>query len=450
MSLDLSSKRLPADGLEAALRQWVRAGLCIFILTAVWLSTRPFMQAAPAEGGRQSSDVLNQLTFGGLAALSAGVFLLMDRRTLKPLLQPSYGLMLGWMIVAVVTSTAQDISMRAFQFTAVVMFLAAAALAFPKDEKQFAAILALVAGLVIIIDYLGVAALPGIAKHTDFDPFEPEHAGSWRGHFDHKNVAGAMMAVFTFIGFYLWRVGRRFTGLAIALLAFAFLYFTKSKTSLALTPAVMLLVLLVERIPIFALRFLMLMGVLMLMLTATLGSVLVPFVNDVVQAVAPGTNFTGRVDIWRYGFEKYVERPWLGFGLEGFWLTPTTLQGESKLELAWSVDKIVHGHNGYLDILLTLGAPGLLLVLIVFALKPMADYHRAANYAANRPLASLFLMIWFFILLGMCLESYFFRRADPVWFSLLLAVFGLRLLAGHTPPPGGAVPATARHPRSGG
>jgi hypothetical protein len=33
------------------------------------------------------------------------------------------------------------------------------------------------------------------------------------------------------------------------------------------------------------------------------------------------------------------------------------------------------------------------------------------------------------VALGMCLESYLFRRSDPVWFSLLVAVFGLRFLA---------------------
>ena len=40
------------------------------------------------------------------------------------------------------------------------------------------------------------------------------------------------------------------------------------------------------------------------------------------------------------------------------------------------------------------------------------------------------------------------ETADPVWFSLLLAVLGLRLLAGHAAPAAGAAPVSAQPPRS--
>ncbi|MGL4240100.1 MAG: O-antigen ligase family protein, partial [Beijerinckiaceae bacterium] len=57
------------------------------------------------------------------------------------------------------------------------------------------------------------------------------------------------------------------------------------------------------------------------------------------------------------------------------------------------------------------------------------DYHRAEGLAENREIAGMFLMIWLFVSLGQCLEVYYFRRADPVWFALLIAVFGLRFTA---------------------
>jgi O-antigen ligase len=139
--------------------------------------------------------------------------------------------------------------------------------------------------------------------------------------------------------------------------------------------------------------------------------------------------FTGRFDIWRYGFEKLAERPWTGYGFEGFWQTSTTLQGESGLELAWAVEKIIHGHNSYLDIALTTGIPGLVLVLYTFLLKPVIDYHNCQPSPGNRMIATMFLSILIFISLGMCLETYYFRRADPVWFTLLIAVLGLRFTA---------------------
>ncbi len=428
--MSLSAENAPgyASPAEETLRSGARVLLCCLILLAVWLTTKPFMTVQLNDGVPKGGDIVNQITFAGLAALAAGLLLMAERRALTPLLQPAYGLLAFWIVICVADSTVFDISLRAFQFAVVIIFLAAAALVLPKSEDQFGLILMLCVGAALGLAYAGVIALPGLAKHTDFDPFEPEHAGSWRGQYDHKNVAGAMMGLFMFAGVYLMRKGRQWAGLAILSGAFVFLYFTKSKTSLALAPAVILLVFMVEFLRPFGIRLLLTVGPVLLMLTATLGSVLFKPIDAIIQSVAPGTNFTGRIDIWKYGFEKLVERPWTGFGFEGFWLTPTTLNGETKQELAWSVDKIVHGHNSYLDAALTLGIPGLILVAYVFLLKPLMDYQRASAVRAQKPLAGLFLMMWLFIALGMCLESYLFRRADPVWFSLLVAVLGLRFL----------------------
>jgi O-antigen ligase len=414
---------------EDALRVALRFAIATLILAAIWITTKPFIGVTLTDGVPQGGDIVNQITFAGLAALAAGMMAMTCRDALRPLLQPSYIFLITWLVFAVASSTAFEISMRAFQFAIVILFLAAATLVLPKNERHFSTMLMLCAGSALTLSYLGVIALPDLAKHTDFDPFEPEHAGSWRGHFDHKNIAGAMMGVFMFAGFYLVRKGRGQAGYPILFGAFLFLAFTGSKTSLALAPAVIIFVLMAERVRFAAARLPLLLAPVLIMLTATLGSVLFKPVNAIVQWIAPETTFTGRVDIWKFGFEKFVERPLTGYGFEAFWLTPTTLRSESKQELAWSVDKIVHGHNSYLDAALTLGLPGLVLALYIFLLKPLIDYNRASTDPAERPLAGFFLMIWLFIALGMCVESYLFRRSDPVWFSLLMAVFGLRFLA---------------------
>ena len=44
-------------------------------------------------------------------------------------------------------------------------------------------------------------------------------------------------------------------------------------------------------------------------------------------------------------------------------------------------------------------------------------------------LASLFLRIWLFELYSTTFESFFFDRAFPGWFTILMAVFGLRYAA---------------------
>jgi O-antigen ligase len=334
-----------------------------------------------------------------------------------------------WMAATTLMSTQPDVSQRAFAFTLIVMFLAAALFALPRRFSDFQKLLLLCAALIIGLSYVGVVALPDLAKHTDFDPFEPEHAGSWKGHFDHKNIAGAMMAVIAVIGIYSIRIGRWRIGVTLLVAGLAFLYFTNSKTSLGLFPLVVVCCLVAEKTGSLVVRLILCFGPVIAMIVVTLGGVLVPPIAEINKAVMRDPTFTGRFDIWRYGFEMLAYRPLAGYGFEGFWQTSTTLQGESRLELSWAVEKIIHGHNGYLDVALTQGLVGLAIVIVVFLIKPVIDYHKAERSTENRLLATMFLMIWMFISLGQCLEVYYFRRADPVWFALLFACLGLRFTA---------------------
>ena len=400
------------------------------ILMIVWISTRPFY-VAPDDGSVPAADIVNQLTFTGLAAAGFLGLLMADKRALTPIVQPSYLLLAAWLVCSAALSTQTGISLRAFAFTLIVIFLAACLFVLPERFKQFQTLLPLAALVTMAFSYFGLIALPHLAMHTDFDPFEPEHAGSWKGHYDHKNIAGAAMAVFAIIGVYALRQGKQAVGLLLVLGAVVFVYFTKSKTSLVLLPLAILIGWCVERIPFLLIRAILCLGPIALLILLTLGAVLVPEVEAVNKAIMRDPTFTGRFDIWRYGFEMLAERPWFGYGFEAFWQTPTTLQGESRLELAWAVEKIIHGHNSYLDIALTLGVPGLVLVGYVFLIKPLLDYHACRPSRENQMLATMFLTIWLFVSLGMCLETYYFRRADPVWFSLLVAVFGLRFTAAY-------------------
>jgi O-antigen ligase len=419
-----------APGNEQRARDAFRSAVFVAILLAVWVSTRPFW-TAPSDGTIPAADLLNQLTFSGLAvAAMIGVWFA-DHRALRPLLQPSYAVLFLWLAASVFLSTQGAISFRAFAFTGIVIVLAASLFVLPLRFAQFQNLLLGCALAIMGLAYFGVIALPDLGKHTDFDPFEPEHAGSWKGHYDHKNIAGAAMASFAIMGLYALRIGRRWTGIVLLAGGVIFLYFTKSKTALALLPFAMLLGYLAERIPSFAVRLLLCLGPVLLLLVLTLGGALVPEIAAFNKLVMKDPTFTGRFDIWRYGFEKLAERPWTGYGFEGFWQTSTTLQGESRLELAWAVEKIIHGHNSYLDIALTTGIPGLVLVLYTFLLKPVVDYHNCQPGEDNRKIATMFLTILIFISLGMCLETYYFRRADPVWFTLLIAVIGLRFTAAY-------------------
>jgi O-antigen ligase len=413
---------------ERQVQSLFRHGVFVLILLAVWISTRPFY-VPDDSGAPPAGDIINQLTFSGLAGMAFLGLCLADRRAMVPMLQPSYLVLFLWLVFAVYQSTFFGISFRAFAFTMIVIFLAAALFALPERFRQFQNLFLLATLITMLMAYFGVIALPSLGKHTDFDPFEPEHAGSWKGHYDHKNIAGGAMATFAITGIYALRIGRKALGWVLLVGGVVFLYYTKSKTALVLLPAAILIGYVAERSQSLPIRLLVCIGPVAALLALTLGGALVPEIAAFNKAALKDPTFTGRFDIWRYGFEMLAAKPWTGYGYEAFWQTDITLKGESRLELAWAVEKIIHGHNGYLDVALTLGIPGLLMVLYVFVVKPVVDFHHCQPGDDNRKLAGMFLMIWLFIALDMCLETYFFRRADPVWFSLLVAVIGLRFSA---------------------
>jgi O-antigen ligase len=414
--------------IEMRLRSFVRQSVFVVILLAVWISTRPF-NVIPADGTVIAGDIVNQLTFSGLAVVSFICMIWAHPRALLPMLQPSYLIMFIWMAFSVYNSTYFGTSFRAFAFTTIVIFLAAAIFVLPERLRQFQTLFLVCCVITVGLSFFGVFALPELGRHTDIDPFEPEHAGSWKGHFDHKNIAGAAMAAFAIAGIYAIRIGRTWFGWPLVVGSVVFLYFTNSKTAFALLPVSLFLAYLAERVRLLPFRLLICVGPIFALIALTIGSVFFPEIREFNKAVLRDPGFTGRYDIWRYGFEMLAYKPWFGYGFEAFWQTETTLKGESRLDLAWAVEKIIHGHNSYLDIALTMGAIGFFLVIYVFVIKPVLDYHRSQASEQAQPLTTMFLAIWLFVSLDMCLETYYFRRSDPVWFDLLLAVLGLRFSA---------------------
>ncbi len=437
MSRDIAS-RLPSRGLAARidLPRW-REVLFVAILLACWITTKPFGALPPGDIPSGAPDLANQLVFASLAVAALTALFLTDLRLLRPLAQPSYALLLIWLFVGATISADPLDSLRALAFTLIAMLLAATLYALPDDIARFRALLVLGAAAVLAFAWIGVFTVPD-AVHSDDDPFEPEHAGSWRGHLTHKNIAGAMMGVLAIVGVYALRSGQRLLGAGLLVGAVIF-PLVHQVEDLVRPPALRHHGRLPRRMAAQsnpALR-------------AADRSCRVPQSPHIgfgarsddprlQPAFLKDPSFTGRFDIWRFGFEKLADRPWTGFGFEAFWLSDMVKRSESKLELAWNPQNIVHGHNGYLDVALALGIPGLIVTVWVFVLKPVLDFHRCRDRGLEvARLAGMCIMLWLFISLGMCLEVFYFRRADPIWFALLIAVFGLRFLAAlpvRTPP----------------
>jgi O-antigen ligase len=85
-------------------------------------------------------------------------------------------------------------------------------------------------------------------------------------------------------------------------------------------------------------------------------------------------------------------------------------------------------HNSYVNLALTIGIPGSALVAFWLIVLPLADYYRVAREPATDALRLLLLRICLYGAFASCFESIYFQMGD-IWFMLLIAVFGLRLLS---------------------
>lgn len=402
--------------------------LAALMLTVLLISFRPF-QPAGAELEGAGGDIVNQLGFGTLGMLAIFSLLsFVDRRVLAALLSPWWLLLLGFLALSIVHAYAPAVALRSAGFTLIGILAMVAVLTLPRDAESFSTVLAFAGLTTVGLSYAGLVLLPDAATHGS-GGFEPLHAGLWRGVFTHKNVAGPVMACLSFTGIYLWRRGRTRSGLLLFALALIFLANTGSRTTAGTVPLAILLVTLPGLI---GARFLVpVLLTLMLVITgvATLGIVFIEPVKELANEIVPGLTYTQRTSLWAFMGEKIAERPWFGYGFESFWGGPVVQATDQHFDWTWDIRGTVHGHDGYLDLAVTMGLPALAVAIVTFALVPMRDYLRVPPLKENIYLADLFMMVVAFTLFNAFLESFFFRRADPVWMFLVLATLGLRLVA---------------------
>lgn len=426
MSNTGSLRRTERAPLSAAFtRDGVATAIAALLFTAILVSFRPF-QPAGAEMTGDGGDIVNQLGFGSLGAIS--VFSLLafaDPRVVRSLLSPSWLLMLGFLMLSVVMATDPPSAMRAASFTLIGILTMATILALPRDAEAFSKVIIFTIAVVMGLSYIGLIVFPHAALHTT-DSLEPEHAGLWRGVFTHKNIAGPVMACFSFAGLYLYRRGQRLWGASIFCAAMIFMLHTGSKTTAGLVPFSILIVVLPSLIGMRLGTPILFALAIIAAAIGTLGIVFLPPVKHLAAFYFPDLTYTGRTTLWEFAGEMLAKRPWTGYGFESFWGTPLLLNQDQPFDRAWDIRTIVHGHNGYLDIAVLMGIPALCVAVYTFLIAPLRDYLRIPLRKENIYLGDFFMMVVLFAALNAFLESFFFHRADPVWLFFVFGMFGLR------------------------
>lgn len=408
---------------------FIRSALFVIVLLSVWISFHPFPDlAVPPAAAPQGGDIANQIGFSLIFLALAAWTSLNGPGRLKLLLRPALLATLAWCALSVMTSWDPSSAARHLAFTLVVMSISAMALLLPKNLRHFADLLAIAALIVIALCYLGVFLVPKLAVHQATDFLEPEHAGEWRGVFDHKNEAGANMVLFILIGLFVAHVRSLALGSLIVVLAAIFLAFSQSKTAIGVLPIALIVPAIIGRGHRPAWAGALVLAGLALFNLFSVGTVIFAPVHDLVHAILSDASFTGRTDIWQFGIHAVTQRPFTGYGFDTFFGTDQVVYGMAG-DASWA-NAAADAHNAYLNLALTIGLPGMALAIAWAVVLPIVDFCRQSNDPHSTALQMLFLRVCVYGAFASCFESSIFQQVSSVWFFYLTAIFGLRYLAG--------------------
>lgn len=409
----------------------MQVGRCLVAVAALLLvlvTLDPFPDLRDPEvttivGGRMA---LTYVSWGLLAAVGMLCVAGSDAPALKSLVTPLHLCLLGWLLINILFSESRGVSMQRFVLAASVTSLAVLLPLLPPTQRSFTLCLGAAALVLLVLCYLGIVLAPQYSMHSALDVTEPQLAGDWRGSFGHKNVASPVMTILVYVGIYLSAVGSFVMGPAIAALAGIFLVFTGGKTSSVLCLAIYVLASLVYVTPGLWLKRIICFAPLLAMNLLTVGSVMNPALGAMTRLLPLDPTFTGRSAIWEFALAAVAEKPVVGHGYGAFWDDVSARQTAQGAEWATSA---AHSHNSYLDLAVTIGLPGLLLVILVFVLAPLGNFNTAQARNRSGALAKLFLTVWLFGLYYGATETFLLERQNPVWFMFAFAVAGLHFLA---------------------
>ncbi|MEO7688111.1 MAG: O-antigen ligase family protein [Sphingomonas sp.] len=292
---------------------------------------------------------------------------------IRPLMQPSRMAVVPWPIlvllaycaVTLLWSIAPAGGLRRLILTALIIwsiFAAASELGYSRTLGA----LRLVLALAVFGNIATALLLPGIGIHQANDVLDKNLIGDWCGFMMQKNITAAATA-FAILAF-LFGGGRLSPSLRYGVLAAAtFLLFkTGSRTSMGACAGTAFIGFLFLA---YRARFrttLLLTSVLTLFaVRAVFGAIQV---NKILYPSDPKL-LSGRSDIWVPLLDFARDSHYLGAGFGSFWDVGA---GSPIFRYAkgWVVT-LGQGHNGYLDLLVTIGLPGLLLAIIVLFALPM-------------------------------------------------------------------------------
>jgi exopolysaccharide production protein ExoQ len=274
-----------------------------------------------------------------------------------------------------------------------------------------------VLGCILVVNFVSIAVVHQ-AIHLS-DESDKQLIGNWRGLYFHKNIAGAVTALTAILFIFRAMETRRVAHWLLFTAAVFFTIMTRSKTSLGLLPIALLSAIVFRSTrPQSLERWIVLIAGGLVLALATLS--LIVDQHAIERLLTDPTEFTGRVAIWQAEFAFVRDHPLLGAGFGSFADTGALSPLYDYVTDKW-VQGEAHGHNAYLQLLVTIGGVGFVLAMLALVVQPALAFRRIEarqEVVLFTPLFALFV----FVVLHNFVESDFLEGDSPVWVGFLLMV----------------------------
>lgn len=402
-----------ATALTGSLNRRESLGRVTIILLMVTVLLGPLMtfaDAAHANEGNVERQAAFFLAMGLTIFASAPV---MTRFSVVSLSWPVL-LALGWAWLSLTWAIDPAMAFRRLFLTTIVVWMCFALVRHVGYRSTVDALRLTLLGAVLT-SYLVVLLDPPTGIHMMVESEGPTAlVGNWRGWLGHKNFAGAVAAVCILL--FLFDAKRFPPAVRIGVIVVTgyFLFQSQSKTSAGMLILAslggLIFMTVSHKARAYLLPILTIGGALLWFTTSFYKNVLDASFND-------PASFTGRGNIWSTLMRYANDNLMFGAGFGSFWnvgpLSPVYKYGSGY------VTQITIGHSGFLDQLVTVGLPGML--LMVFALMVWPLWKLLSNRAIPPERGALIAALTLFCIGHNITESSLFERDAIVATLLYLA-----------------------------
>jgi exopolysaccharide production protein ExoQ len=391
----------------------------VAFLLLIFVGLKPFairdMSVLPlGDSGNGAGDAWRQVCFLGTFTAIAFCAWRRDGARVFSAVPPLLAILLLWCLASGLWAQTPAIAIRRAGLETVIAISAMLSVQMLGVERALT-LLRSVLGCVLVVNFVSIAVVHQ-AIHLS-DESDKQLIGNWRGLYFHKNIAGAVTALTAVLFIFRAIETRRIAHWLLFAAAVFFTIMTRSKTSLGLLPIALLSAIIFRFTPRHSLeRWIVLTAGGLIVALAIL--LLVVDHHVIERLLTDPTEFTGRVAIWQAELSFVRDHPLLGAGFGSFADTGALSPLYNYVTDKW-VQGEAHGHNAYLQLLVTIGGVGFVLAMLALVVQPALAFRRIEGRRDVAHFAPLF-ALFVFVVLHNFVESDFLEGDSPVWVGFLL------------------------------